>query len=168
MTEVFENLGKLEWWVNTIVIALIVSVAAGFIRDLIPKWFSGISGFFRRRSLRNAKIIVKRSRLIASNNNLFSEYLFRIYMGILFSILLAAFAIAFPPLHYFYELNPQYDPLRSAFKIPTLSGTAVGVVAITYLIFSLNFLFGLSRRMKIVRRAKYISVRNTVYLLNKK
>ena len=160
MTEIVGNFTKVEWWVNTIIIALIVSVAAGFVRDLIPKWLSSVSGIFKRRSIRNAKIIIKQSRLIASNSNLFLEYILNRYMGFILSLFLLIFAMALPPLHSFYEMNPQYDPFGNVLEIPKLSKAAVGVIAILYLFFSLNFLFGLGRQRKILRRTKKLSIRS--------
>jgi|GEM_PF-7094892 len=167
MVDIIGNLGKLEWWVNTIIIGLIVSITAGFIRDLIPKWLSGISYYFNRRALRNTYFIIKKSRLIASNSNLFLEYLLSMYLSVLLFILLIFAATAFAPLHHFYELNPQYDPFRTAFEFPKLSGTTIGVVSIILLLSSFYLFYGFPRRVKILNRARKISFRNARLTIRK-
>lgn len=159
MSEVIQNLGRLEWWVNTIIIALIVSVIAGFLRDLIPAWLSGLSSWFRRRSRKNKKQIVIQAKLLLEDVHLYIGYVFNAIIGLITTIATLMVAYLFGPIHLFYETYPQYDAIRLLWNMPRLGQVAVSVIALFLLILIFPTLFNQGRRRKVLARVNKVARR---------
>lgn len=162
MEDVVANFGRLEWWANTVIIALIVSLFAGFARDWMLHWLSGLSGWFRQRALNNRKEIVLAARLIGTDVQLHISYIFSLAVRLLGVTLFIFWAIIIGPIHQFYESFPEYDPIRILTPLPMMGSTTTGIISLAILAVGVPLFFGLGRRFDVLRLVRRKATRRAI------
>lgn len=162
MNEVIANFGRLEWWVNTVIVALLVTLLAGFTRDLVLNWLSGLGGWFQQRARDNRKKIVRAARLIGDDVQLHISYIFTSVLRLFAVLMVLLYSTLIGPLHLFYKSFPDYDPVRNFLHIPVMGSTATGLLSMATLVIFLPLFFGLGRRFDVLRLVRRKAVRRAV------
>lgn len=97
MDTIFNNLKDPSWWFSTVIIAIIASVIAGFVKDRVEKWLATIFASLRQTQMKHEE---NRAKIIDTllNDN--------VYLGFaLFRTLLTAIAFTYFLIQYYFSIG---------------------------------------------------------------
>lgn len=136
------------WWFSTVLVAIIASLFAGFLRDWIPSWLSRYSTRAKLRNYRRKKILAKTIRAYLFSPQYYLSASLSMLYDITYMLFLLILSLTLPPLHSFFTNNPQYDPLQN--YAPHLPPSITGIISLGFISALIPYLFSLNRKLTLL------------------
>jgi hypothetical protein len=149
MNSIVSQINNPAWWFTTIIVALFVSLLAGFLKDWLYSWLGKHVRAYRLKRYRGLRKKVRFIRALRLSPHMYYAYGWMLQLELALTFFLILASIALPVTHSFFEENTVYDPLRSLGFAPNLPPYVIGVGSVFLLFLVMVRMFRLPAKARI-------------------